>query len=116
MTTRFARRTVLQALSLLAVPAAPTTARSPRREALHDELLREIQELDATFFTAYNRCDVKTLSSLIADDVEFYDDRDGLDVSRQTLIDDIEKYICGKVRRELMPGTLEVYAIPGYGA
>jgi hypothetical protein len=37
-------------------------------------------------------------------------------MSRQTLLDDLEKYICGKVHRELVPGTLEVHPIPGYGA
>ena len=79
-------------------------------------LFGEIQALDATFFGAYNRCDLELISSLVADDLEFYDDRDGLEVSRQTLLDDLEKYICGKANRELVPGTLEVHPIPGYGA
>ena len=29
---------------------------------------------------------------------------------------DLRKYICGKVHRDPVPGTLEVYPLKGYGA
>ncbi|HTV56370.1 MAG TPA: DUF4440 domain-containing protein, partial [Terriglobia bacterium] len=34
----------------------------------------------------------------------------------QALLDGIKNNICGKVTRELVPGTLEVYPIAHYGA
>ena len=34
----------------------------------------------------------------------------------QTVAEQLKKNICGKVRRELVPGTLEVYPMHGYGA
>ena len=35
--------------------------------------------------------------------------------SRKAVVEAARK-LCGKQRRELVPGTLEVYPIPGYGA
>ena len=47
--------------------------------------------------------------ALLADDLEFYHDQGGLTRGNQTVGEQIKKNICGKVRRELVPGTLEVY-------
>lgn len=81
-----------------------------------DPLFMKIQSLDTKFFDAYNHCDLATLSSMIADDLEFYHDKTGLARGRQSLVDGIKNNICGKVTRELVPGTLEVYPIASYGA
>ena len=116
MRRRLSPGLVLCALAILATFAGSVHAEETPVSVEQAKLLDEIRSLDAKFFEAYNRCDLLVLSSLVADDLEFYDDRDGLEVSRKALLDDIEKYICGKVRRELTPGTLEVHPIPGYGA
>ena len=116
MTRRLTVPSLLCAMSLLAGPADQAHADASLDNSDQTSLFEEIQALDASFFDAYNRCDLRRVSILVADDLEFYDDRDGLEVSRQALLDDLEKYICGKVRRELVPGTLEVHPIPGYGA
>jgi ketosteroid isomerase-like protein len=79
-------------------------------------LFRTIQSLDTQFFDAYNHCDLATLSSLLADDLEFYHDVTGFSPGRQSLVDGVKNNICGKVTRELVPGTLEVYPISNYGA
>jgi ketosteroid isomerase-like protein len=76
-------------------------------------LTQTITALDARLFNAYNQCDLSTLGSLVSDDLEFYHDRDGLSVGRKTFLDSIQNNICGKVRRELVAGTLEVYALGG---
>jgi hypothetical protein len=81
-----------------------------------DTLFKTIQALDTQLFDAYNRCDLTTFSSLIAEDIEFYHDKTGLAVGRQALVEAIKNNICGKVTRELVPGTLEVYPIAQYGA
>ena len=49
------------------------------------------------------------------DDVEFYHDQGGVTLGKQNLTESLKKNICGKVRRALVPGTLEV-PIHGYGA
>jgi ketosteroid isomerase-like protein len=116
MTRRLSVPSLLCAISILAVPAGQAHADESPGSGDQASLLGEVQALDATFFDAYNRCDLRLVGSLVADDLEFYDDRDGFEVSRQALLDDLEKYICGKVHRELVAGTLEVHPIPGYGA
>ena len=116
MTRRSTVPSLLCAMSILAGPADPAHADESLANSDQTSLFGEIQTLDASFFDAYNRCDLRQVSILVADDLEFYDDRDGFEMSRQTLLDDLEKYICGKVHRELVPRTLEVHPIPGYGA
>jgi hypothetical protein len=48
--------------------------------------------------------------------LEFYHDKTGLSRGRPALLEGIKNNICGKVTRELVPGTLEVYPIADYGA
>jgi ketosteroid isomerase-like protein len=81
-----------------------------------DSLFKTIQSLDAQFFDAYNHCDLTTISAMATDDLEFYHDKGGLALGKQSLVDGIKNNICGKVTRELVPGTLEVYPIANYGA
>ena len=116
MTRRLSVPSLLLAVSILVLPLNQALADGALHNSDQAGLFEEIKALDTSFFDAYNRCDLRQVSILVADDLEFYDDRDGFEMSRQTLLDDLEKYICGKVRRELVPGTLEVHPIPGYGA
>jgi Domain of unknown function (DUF4440) len=81
-----------------------------------DQLFKTIQSLDTQLFDAYNHCDLEKFGSLIDEDIEFYHDKTGLSRGRQALVEGIKKNICGKVTRELVPGTLEIYPIANYGA
>ena len=81
-----------------------------------DPLFKTIQSLDTQLFDAYNHCDLDKFGSLLADDLEFYHDKTGLSRGRPALVEGIKNNICGKVTRELVPGTLEVYPIANYGA
>lgn len=81
-----------------------------------DPLYKTVTSLDTALFDAYNHCDLATLGSLVTEDLEFYHDQTGLSVGRQTFLDAIKANICGKVHRELVSGTLEVYPLKGYGA
>jgi len=71
--------------------------------------------LDAKLFSAYNACDLTAFGQLLSPDVEFYHDKGGLMLGRQTVVDAVEKNVCGKVRRELLPGTLKSYPMDNYG-
>jgi Domain of unknown function (DUF4440) len=81
-----------------------------------DPLFKTIQSLDGKLFDAYNRCDLTTLGAMVSDDLEFYHDQTGLSVGKQPFLAAIKQNICGKVQRELLSGTLEVYPLKGYGA
>jgi hypothetical protein len=72
--------------------------------------------LDKELFDAYNTCNLDKLGTLVVNDLEFYHDKTGLAVGKQTFLDAIKNNICGKVTRQLVPGTLEVYPLHGYGA
>jgi ketosteroid isomerase-like protein len=80
------------------------------------ELTSAISALDMQLFDAYNNCDIDKLGSLVTDDLEFYHDKTGLAVGKQPFLVAIKNNICGKVRRELVKGSLEVYPLKGYGA
>src|SRR5262249_15628149 len=78
---------------------------------------KTIAALDAKLFGAYNHCDLKTFGDLVADDVEFYHDQGGVTLGREKLVESIKNNICtGDTQRELVPGTLKVYYMKGYGA
>ena len=80
------------------------------------ELERAITALDAAVFDAYNRCELEKFANLFVEDVEFYHDQGGVTLGRAALTDSVKKNICGKVTRELVPGTLQVYPMKGFGA
>jgi Domain of unknown function (DUF4440) len=83
----------------------------------HASALRDsIVHMDSLMFGAYNRCDVKVFADCVSEDMEFYHDRGGLTTSKKMIVEGLKNNICGKVRRELKPGSLEIYEIPGYGA
>lgn len=86
----------------------------PDDVALYDSIVR----LDSTFFSAYNTCDLHLAeyAAFYADDIEFYHDKGGLATSKPELVESTRKNVCEKVTRELIPGSIEVYPIPGFGA
>src|SRR5579872_1540602 len=107
---------LLSALLLTGV-VAPAQSRysytyKPESRALYDSIVH----MDSVYFNAYNGCDMAIQAALYSDSLEFYHDKGGLQTSKQAVLDAIRKNICGKVTRVLVPGSIEVYPIPGYGA
>lgn len=80
------------------------------------KLTRTIAELDQKVFDAYNQCDLDTFAHYFAPDVEFYHDKGGVTTDRTSVVENTRKYICHKVKRELLPASLKVYPIKDYGA
>jgi len=111
-----ALRKTLLLLPLLALSIVEVDAQSSQTKAPLDELFRTIASLDDALFDSYNRCDLEKFLTFFTDDLEFYHDQGGLTRGSQTVAEQVKKNICGKVRRELVPGTLEVYPMHGYGA
>ena len=80
-------------------------------------LFREIAHMDSLVFNALNSRDVETFKSLFSHDLEFYHDKGGLTNYDHTI--EFLKTTAknnDQLRRDLVPGSLEVYPIPGYGA
>jgi hypothetical protein len=107
---------LMPALLLLFLLTAPLANVYAQTALTPDPLFKTVQSLDIQLFDAYNKCDLEKFGSLLADDLEFYHDKTGLSRGRQALVDGVKNNICGKVTRELVPGTLEVYPIATYGA
>jgi hypothetical protein len=115
----FAASRIVLLLPLLALLVARAEAQAvPSLENIksQEELDKAITTLDAALFDAYNRCDLEKFSSFFVKDVEFYHDQGGVTLGRENLTDSVKKNICGKVTRELVPGTLQVHYMKGYGA
>ena len=82
------------------------------------QLYQDILKLDSAFFAAYNTCSMNltTYSDFYSDSVEFFHDKGGLSTSKNEIVESTKKNICGKVTRELVKESVEVYSIKGYGA
>ena len=110
---------ILLLLPLLALFAAQADAQAvPSLENIKSqaELDKAIASLDAALFDSDNRCDLEKFASFFADDVEFYHDQGGVILGKEKLTESVKNNICGKVTRELVPGTLQVHPMKGYGA
>lgn len=105
---------LLGVTSLLASVAQTAT----RQAAEH--LFTTISALDSAVFDAFNHCSapgqLQRHASFFATDVEFYHDTGGVTWNRQDMIANTEKHVCGKFRRELVPGSLKVFSIRDFGA
>lgn len=85
-----------------------------------DSLFDTIAALDSAVFDAFNKCSspeqLQKHASFFAPDVEFYHDKGGVTWTRQAMIANTRKNVCGHFRRELVPGTLRVFPIKDFGA
>ncbi|MFH6971709.1 nuclear transport factor 2 family protein [Flavobacterium petrolei] len=82
----------------------------------NQELYNTIVAMDSTFFYAYNTCDLNKQAAIYSDNIEFYHDKGGLMTVKQDLIEGTRNNICGKVTRELVKGSIEVYPVKDFGA
>ena len=98
-------------------PAATDRAAAPGIAHANGGLFATISALDTRLFDAYNHCDLETLGSLVEDDLEFYHDKTGLSVGKAPFMAAIKNNVCAShTQRTLVPGSLEIYPLNGYGA
>ena len=113
---------ITAALSLLLattlLPAQNQTPSVPAFADIHSQAVLDqtIRSLDTALFTAYNTCNLPAFSALVADDVEFYHDHGGITLGNAALTESIKKNICGRVTRQLTPGSLRVFHMDNLGA
>jgi ketosteroid isomerase-like protein len=97
----------------LATVVLASCASAPQRTPLSDE----IAAMDKAMFEAFNAHDLDRLMPFFSDDLEFFHDTGGL----LTKADAMEGFWSNfarnnGLRRDLVPGSLEVVEIKGYGA
>ncbi len=91
----------------------------PVKQVSDSTLYQEIRKADSLMFDAMNRQDLDGMMSYFDKDLEFYHDKGGLDNFDQTkakLTILFKNNRNNNFRRTLVPGSLEVYPVPGYGA
>ena len=109
---RFTIIVAITAVALLAMTAFKPKVVTNHAATLYDTIVA----LDAKWEDAYNNCKLDVMQELISEDLEFYHDQGGLMTSKQKLNEALKNNICGKVKRELKKGSIEVYEISGFGA
>src|SRR5690349_7518938 len=78
---------VLIAVCLLASITGATLSFGSPAAPSNQDLYNEVKRLDAALSEAFNTHDVNKLKSLFADDLEFFQDNEGLAGYKQTLRD-----------------------------
>lgn len=98
---------------LIAMLAVGTRAVAQAPPTLH----AEIAAADSALFTAFNQRDLTKVMSFFSRDLEFYQDNEGVASYAQTKKDFGQMF--GQpalIRRELVPGSLQVFPVKNYGA
>ena len=83
------------------------------------ELFAEIAHMDSVMFDAFNSHDLDRLMSTFDSSLEFYHDQGGVTNYEQNKINFINAFERNKttgLRRDIVPGSMEVYPIKDYGA
>jgi ketosteroid isomerase-like protein len=113
----------LLSIAILLVVGVPVRAQdveqaaAKKKRASSGELFETIARADAAVFEAFNAHDIERLMAMFTDDLEFYDDGDGLNDYAKTKADFVKLFAgTPDIRRELLKETLEVYPLKGYGA
>ncbi|MDP3908454.1 nuclear transport factor 2 family protein [Novosphingobium sp.] len=114
-------------LLLAAQPAMPTPAPPPVQAEMPPAVLTDqVAAADARFFAAFfdARCNPAEVRAMIADDFEMYHDKGGVIATSADQFMALYASQCAerakpdawRSRRELVPGSLLVDPVPGFGA
>jgi len=101
-------------------PARASEAGGARPDAGGEALEATIAALDEAVFDAFNRCDdpaqLDRHAGYFDPDVEFYHDGGGVTWTRQAMLENTRRHVCGRLTRQRVPGNLAVHPVPGFGA
>ncbi|HEY6527306.1 MAG TPA: nuclear transport factor 2 family protein [Cellvibrionaceae bacterium] len=115
------KRFLIGVFNLIALNACTPFAMHDQKPAVvKDSLFAKIAELDRKVFNAFNSCkspeQLNVYASYFAPDVEFYHDSGGVTWTREAMLSNTKKYVCGVFQRELVPGSLKVFPVKDFGA
>src|SRR5262245_32816089 len=101
------------ACALLARTAVADAPASTSDSKLRAEVLRA----DAELFDAFNHADLKGVAHMLAQDLEFYQDNEGLASYKRTLEDFKTMFAqANHIRRVLDAASVDIRPIKGFGA
>jgi hypothetical protein len=102
------------------VAASSSVTRQPAEASQSDTLAQTISQLDSEVFDAFNLCadpaQLQRHAGFFSESVEFYHDKSGVTWNRADMLANTKKHACGNYTREVIPGSLVVHPIKGYGA
>lgn len=106
----------ITALLIAIVVFGAAHAQEPNQKHQDKELFATILKLDSTWFSYFNK-DLVAFGSFIDSSLEFYHDKTGLTFYADNIaaFNRIKTNV-PDLKREVLPETMEVYPIPGYGA
>lgn len=116
MTEQFSPLKAVFLAALLGACTVPAHSQALEDIKSQDELHSVIAALDAKLFDSFNRCEIEKFVAFFEPGVEFYHDQTGLAVGTESLTRSLRENICGKVSRQLVPESLEVFPMRGFGA
>ena len=92
--------------------------RGAAQNSVEDEsLTRQILHMDSVLFNAFNAQDLERLKAVFSKDLEFYHDKGGLSDYEKNMESSRQLFRnVPDLRRQLMPGSTEVYPIKDFGA
>lgn len=103
-------------LLLILAPLRAAQAADASTDSLHDT----IAALDHEVFDSFNRCSdpaqLRRHAGYFDPAVEFYHDTGGVTWTREAMLANTAKHVCGNFTRQRLPGTLEVFPVKDFGA
>ncbi len=104
-------------LSTAALAAAGVGGAAQAQDETQESVAANLKQLDAQLFqAAFETCDMALVTDLLADDLEFYHDRDGLSyTTADAFIADVKRD-CGGGKRVLVEDSLTTHMIGDFGA
>jgi len=96
-----------------------TTARAQSIYDQPEQLKKAILENDGKFWEAYNQCNIDQMVSFLAEDLEFYHDKNGLTKGLNDFKKALTEGLCAngpQLKRQVKEGSVEVFPLKGVGA
>lgn len=87
--------------------------------AQSSDIEQTIRKNDSLFWLAYNKCDIAGMRVFIADDMEFYHDKGGVQKGLRAFEETSRKNLCSsnnwQLRREAIQGSVRFYPMESNG-
>lgn len=111
------RHRILLVCLLLFSLVARGAAQQQKLDAHTGPLYRELATIDSLLFRAFNTRDLEGMKKYFSNSLEVYQDNTGFRSYEETVTSFKELFTKDYVlTRELVPGSMEVYPIQGFGA
>jgi Domain of unknown function (DUF4440) len=101
----------------MAVFHNPCAAQEKKVAPTPQQLYNEIAMMDSVIFSYFNTQQLDKFKALFTEDLEWFQDNDGL-IPRKKVFENFKATFIKpwKLIRQLVPGSLEVHPLKGYGA